>query len=233
MAAQKNLRATTQEFLEIADIQDDLLILKDGSCALLIQVSAVNFGLLSEEEQEAIIYAYAALLNSLSFPLQIFIFSKRMDISSYLEKIHQEEEKVTSVKVRAQMQKYAEFISQTVKQNRVLEKRFYLIIPFSAIELGVKGAFGTLVGKKTLPFPKNYIVQRAKTSLFPKRDHLLRQLARLGLRGEPLTTQKLVELFYEIYNPQTLGNVKVGEAAGYGQALVSSFSSLSQEGLNK
>ena len=76
------IRASTQEFLEIEDIKDDLVILKDGSCCLIIKTSAVNFGLLSQEEQDAIIFAYAAFLNSLSFPLQILIFSRKICILS-------------------------------------------------------------------------------------------------------------------------------------------------------
>src|SRR3990172_6616505 len=95
LSAQKIIRGTTQKFLEIEDIKDDLVILRDGSCCLILQVSAINFGLLSEEEQEAIISAYASLLNSLSFPLRIVIISRRKDISSYLESLRRAEEKTT------------------------------------------------------------------------------------------------------------------------------------------
>lgn len=153
-----------------------------------------------------------------------------MDISTYLARIAQEEQKQASSKVRAQIRKYYEFIQGTVKENKVLEKRFYLVLPFSAIELGAKGALGSLTGKRGLPFAKEYILARAKTSLFPKRDHLLRQLARLGLKGEQLTTQRLVELFYELYSPAAIGSQKILEPRGYTQPLVQSFSqSLSPE----
>ena len=211
------IRASTQEFLAIENITDDIIILRDGSAALVIETSAVNFGLLSEEEQDALIYAYASLINSLSFPLQIAILSKRMDISSYIETITQEEEKQANPTVRERLRTYKEFITSIVKENRVLEKKFYLVIPFSALELGVKGAMG---GKnKRLPFSIDYIVSRAKTSLLPKRDHLLRQLGRIGLKGRQLPTQELVEIFYNIYNP-TLTGEKLGEIAGYAKPLV-------------
>lgn len=211
------IRATTQEFLEIEDIIDDIIILRDGSAALVIETTAVNFGLLSEEEQDALIYAYASLINSLSFPLQIAILSKRMDISSYIETIAQYEQKQENPIMKERLQRYREFILSIVKENKVLEKKFYLVVPFSCLELGVKSAFG---GKKRkLPFPKDYIVSRAKTSLFPKRDHLLRQMGRIGLKGKQLTTQELVELFYNIYNP-TLTGEKLGEIAGYTKPLV-------------
>lgn len=210
------IKATTQEFLEIEDIAQDLLLLKDGSAALVIITSAVNFGLLSEEEQDALIYAYASLLNSLSFPLQIVILSKRMDISSYIELVSSEEENQPNPVVKDRLRRYREFILSIVKENRVLEKKFYLVIPFSSLELGVRGAFGK---KRGLPFPKDYIFQRAKTALLPKRDHLLRLISRIGLRGKQLTTQELVELFYNIYNPTITGE-RLAEISGYTKPLV-------------
>lgn len=213
------IRATTQEFLEIEDIIDDIVILRDGSACLVIETTAVNFGLLSAEEQDSLIYAYAQLLNSLSFPLQIVILSKRMDISSYIEHVSAEQQKQTNPVIAERLVKYKEFILSIVKENRVLEKKFYLAIPFSSLELGIKSGFKLMGKKGGLPFPKDYIVPRAKTALFPKRDHLLRQLGRIGLKGRQLTTQELVELYYNIYNP-TLTGERLGEISGYKRPLV-------------
>jgi type IV secretory pathway VirB4 component len=212
------IRATTQEFLDIEDIIDDVILLRDGSAAIVIETTAVNFGLLSEEEQDALIYAYASLLNSLSFPIQICIMSKSMDISSYIEYIAQTEENQSNPIVKERIRHYKEFILSVVKENRVLEKKFYLIIPFFSLELGVKGAF-SYGKKKALPFPKDYILSHAKTSLFPKRDHLYRQLGRIGLRGKQMPTQELAELFYNIYNPSITGE-KLAETKGYSKPIV-------------
>lgn len=212
------IRATTQEFLEVEDILEDLVLLRNGGAALVIQTTAVNFGLLSEGEQDALIYAYASFLNSLSFPLQVVILSKRMDISSYIELLSSEEERQPSSTIKERLRHYREFILSIVKENKVLEKKFYLVVPFSPLELGLGGsAFSRK--KKGLPFSKDYIVSRAKTSLFPKRDHVFRQLGRIGLRGKQLSTQELVELFYNIYNP-TLTGEKLAETTGYSKPLV-------------
>lgn len=217
------VRATTQEFLEIADIKEDLILLKNGSVTLVLETAAVNFGLLAEEEQDSLIYAYASLLNSLSFPLQIVILSKRMDISSYIELVNQIEQEQPNPIMKERLTHYREFILSIVKENKVLEKKFYICIPFSAIELGVKSALG---GKSKLPFSKDYILSRAKTSLFPKRDHLLRQFARIGLKARQLTTQELVELFYNIYNPTTTGE-KLAETSGYSSPIVETIGRIS------
>jgi hypothetical protein len=201
------IRASTQKHLDIEDIQDGIVILKDGSCCLVIASTAINFGLLSEKEQEATIYAYAGLLNSLTFAIQIVLRSQRKDISGYLNLVKRAEEKEGKKEVREQIQKYREFIQETVAKNEVLDKKFYLIIPMSALELGVKQALTSVFSKKKLPFEKGEIIQKAKTNLYPKRDHVLRQLSRLGLKGRQLNTQELIQLFFSIYNPEVRGQL--------------------------
>lgn len=205
------IKSTTQEHLDIEDIRDDMVILKDGSVDLILQTTAVNFGLLSETEQDALIYAYAGLLNSLSFPLQIVIRSRKMDISSYLELLKQAENRQINENLRFQMKKYREFVEAMIRENNVLDKRFYLVIPFSSLELGAKSATGSFLkgGRGSLPFSKDYILQKAKVALYPKRDHILKQLGRLGLKAKQLTTENLVELFYDIYNPASVGVQKL------------------------
>jgi hypothetical protein len=216
---------STQTHLDIEDIINDLVILKNGGAALVLQTTAVNFGLLSETEQDAAIYAYAGLLNSLTFPVQIIIRSKGMDISSYLDLLKSQEEKQANENLRYQIKKYREFIESIIKENKVLDKRFYIVVLFSPLELGAAPTavsfldlLNPFARKKRggLPFPKSHILEKAKNALYPKRDHIVRQLARIGLKAEQLTTQQLVELFYDIYNPIQAGGPRLtGRATDY------------------
>lgn len=191
------IKSSTQNFTEIEDVKDDVLLLKDFSAAVVIGVGAVNFWLLSAEEQTSIIYAYSSLLNSLSFPIQILILSKKMDISSYLEYLESKISENKDALMKTRLGSYKEFIKSIVKKNSVLEKKFYFVVPFSPLELGISGAAGGL--------KKEYVIARAKTSLYPKRDHLLRLLAKIGLRATVLQKQELTELFYNLYNPSSTG----------------------------
>ena len=192
------VKASTQSFIEIEDVRDDILLKKDFSAAIVIEVGAVNFWLLSAEEQTSMIYSYSSLLNSLSFPVQILILSKRIDISLYLEYLTAKinTQKVELIKNR--LVSYSDFIRNIVKRNTVLERRYFFVIPFTPLEMGVSGA-----NIKTLK--KEYVISRAKTSLYPKRDHLLRLLAKIGLRATVLQKQALTELFYNLYNPSSTG----------------------------
>jgi hypothetical protein len=201
-----NIPPRTQEHLDIDDIINDILILKDGSAAMILQVNAVNFGLLSEKEQDATIYAYAQLLNSLTFSIQIIVSSKRKDISVYLEKLDMYLSRITVPKLKEQLTKYRDFVQAIVTQGNVLDKKFYISLPFSSLELGLGSSLKVLGGqsaKKSLP--KEYIVDRANTNLAPKRDHLLRLLARIGLKGRQLTSAELLQLYFDTYNPDLIG----------------------------
>ncbi len=182
---------TTQKHLSISDISDDILLLKDGGGALVLQVSAVNFGLLSDREQVAIIGSFAQMLNSLSFSIQIVIISERLNITSYLETLDKAQKAQTNPLLSQMIIEYKQFIQSTIKENEVLDKKFYIVIPLFSLELGLTAS-------------KISLEQKIKTVLLPRRDQIIRQLSRVGLKTTQLPRQRLVEVFYNIYNGQTI-----------------------------
>lgn len=195
------IKSTTQAFTEIADIANDLVLFNDGAVAMVISVSAVNFGLLSETEQEALIYAYAQLLNSLSFPIELIIRSQHKDVTAYVKTLEDKEKEQKNPKLAASIKQYRAFIESTVKEKEVLDKKFYIAIPFSYLELGVTANTFIPTKKTGLPYPKSYIFERAAIVLNPKRDHLVRLLSRIGLHANQLKTTQLTHVFFTIYNP--------------------------------
>jgi len=192
------VKASTQSFIEIEEIKDDVVLMKDFSAAAVIEVGAVNFWLLSTEEQSSMIYAYSELLNSLSFPVQILILSKKIDVSTYLDYLEDKIDKQNIDILKKRMVGYREFIKSIIKINTVLEKRFFFIVPFSPLEMGISGANPGSLNKE-------YVFTRAKTSLYPKRDNLLRLITKIGLKGSILQRQELTELYYNLYNPSATG----------------------------
>lgn len=197
------LRSSTQEFISIADIVDDLILFRDGGAAIILESTSLNFGLLSEKEQQAVIAAYAALINSLSFPLQTVVRSQRKDISVYMKFLDDAQTKITNPKLAQIMRNHKLFVSETIKKKNVLGKSFYMVIPFSALELGVtKSLISAAKGSKIIPYPKDYVIKKAKVALYPKRDHLIRQAGRLGLKLKQLSTNEIIGLVYKIYNPE-------------------------------
>lgn len=179
--------STTQDHLAISDIKNDILLLKNGGGALVLSVSAVNFGLLSDREQVAIISAFAQMLNSLSFSIQIVIMSEKLNISSYLALLNNAQKAQTNPLLAEMINNYKAFIQKTIKENEVLDKKFYIVIPLFALELGLTAS-------------KEHLEQKIKTVLMPRRDQIIRQLGRVGLNATQLTKKGLIKLFYDIYN---------------------------------
>jgi len=208
------IKGTTQDHLEIEDISDDLVISKDGSCSMILKTSSVNFDLLSVREQEAMIYAYAAMINSLTFPIQILIRSSLKDVSSYIKRLKEQEVKTGDNLLKKQISSYRHFVEEVVKKNNVLTKSFYIVIPFYSTELGVQAAAKSGLNilsflsksEKKLPAPKSEIISKAKAALEPKKEHLIRLFGRLGLSVKQLTTKELIQLFYRIYNQSSIFN---------------------------
>jgi hypothetical protein len=195
------IRSSTQAFTEIVDIDRDLVLFADGSVSLVISTAAVNFGLLSDKEQDAIIFSYAGFLNSLSFPIQILIQTKHKDISAYLKLLEDQEARQKNPKLAQSIHGYRTFVASMVKEKDVLDKKFYIVIPFSPYEMGVSASALFSPKKKGLPYDASYIFDRAEMALSPKRDHVVRILARVGLHASQVTTEGLVKLFFAMYNP--------------------------------
>lgn len=213
------IQSTTQQYLELYDITNDMLILKDGAVAMVLTTSSLNFGLLSEEEQDAIIYAYAGLLNSLSFPVEIVVRSQQKDISTYLRYLEEIEQANTVPIRKTQIRRYREFIGDLVKERNILDKKFYVVIPYT----GSSAAAASMVPqikKKEYVLDKAYILDRARNDLEPKRDHLISQFARIGLAARQLSTQELIHLMYTIYNPGSSEGQEITDTNSYTTPMV-------------
>lgn len=199
----KPITAATQEHLPISDITNDIVLFKDGGAALVMESTSLNFGLLSEKEQSAVIAAYAAMINSLSFSVQIVVRTQRKDISSYISFLDTRAQKLTHPLLQKLMAEYKTFILDSVKKKNVLGKRFFVVLYLSPLELGVAKSVKAITKRGgPLPFPKSYIIKKAKITLYPRRDHLIRQAGRLGIKFKQLTTPGLIDLYYAIYNPE-------------------------------
>lgn len=199
----KPITSTTQDFLPVADITNDVVIYKDGGAALIMESTSLNFSLLSEKEQEAVIASYAGLVNSLTFSVQIVVLTQKKDISSYLNFLDEKAKEIKQPLLAKLMESYRTFILESVKKKNVLGKRFFVVLYFSPLELGVAKSIKTVTKRRgPLPYAESYVVKKVKIALYPRRDHLIRQAGRLGIKLKQLTTSELINLYYSIYNPE-------------------------------
>jgi len=203
---------STQKFLQIAEIRDDTVIMKDGSLRSVLLVSSINFALKSEDEQNAIISAYVNFLNSMDSPMQILIQSRKLDLEQYLNYLKGAEAKQTNDLLKMQMAEYRQYITELVSLGNIMTKRFYIIVPMDPLSSKTRG-FWSRAGDVLSPTSvasinqKNFVSRQRE--LFTNVDRVLSGLAGMSLRAQVLDTQALIELFYNTYNPTVAPSEKM------------------------
>lgn len=219
----KVISSTTQEFLDVYDIINDIVLLKDGTASIILQVGTMNFSLLAEQEQDAIIFTYGSLLNSLNYPIQINIQSQTKDVTKYLRLLDEQMQKANSDRKAKLIKQYRDFVATLIKERNVLEKHFYVTVPASPGEMGLITATNVLPGKTTFDInsiEKSIILEKAANLLEPRRDHLISQFNRLGLYTKQLNTQEIIQNFYINYNPEAAEGQEISNNENYTTPLV-------------
>jgi hypothetical protein len=204
---------STQNTLQIAEIRDGIVIMNDGSFRSVIMVKSINFDLMSQQEQEAVEYSYQGFLNSLYFPVQIFIRSQRIDLQPYIEKLDKIRTEHDNMLLALLMEDYITYIDSLSQQTNIMDKKFYIVVPyFPTIDVqkaltqsknffsGVSGVFNS---KEQHVVINENDLEKAKTELRNRVQAALQGLLQSSIQGLPLDTQELIELYYDTYNPDT------------------------------
>lgn len=208
-----------QDFVPIKEIRDGLVILKDGGLRIILMTSSLNFALKSAEEQTAIINSYQNFLNSLDFPIQIFVQSRDIDIEPYIVSLQQALEEQPNELLQLQIKEYIGFIKNLVTNTDIVTKTFYVVIPYSPtlkIASSTSGGFSGIFEKFLKPKPqakkeedsdKKFVEH--KIQLQQRADAITHGLSSLGIHLVPLNTEELIELFYGLFNPGELEKSKL------------------------
>ncbi len=198
---------TTQDFIPIKEIRDGIVVLRDGSLRAILLASAINIALKSADEQQAVVMQFQGFLNSLEFPVQISIQSRRHDIKPYLLTLERRIEQQTEELLRLQTREYIEFIKWFTDSVNIMSKKFYVVIPYTGSSL----ASGKSSNPLEMLFPKKDGKNsfRNETQKFEEQRSQLEQriaivkggLSRFGVRSEQLNTEQAIEVFYNMFNP--------------------------------
>ena len=213
---------SSQRYLDIAQVRDGVVVLRDGSLRAVILVNAVNFALKSEEEQNALIYAYQGFLNSFNFPIQIVMQSRQLDLVHYLKKLSDQLAESTNELVQLQIADYIQFIERLIQIANIMDKKFYVTVPFTPPSISQRGWFDKLFN------PGNRLEVRMSPAEFKSyRQELLERariimggLSGMGLRSAMLGTQETIELLYATYNPEEATKERLSEVGNITGAYV-------------
>lgn len=205
---------STQNTLQIAEIRDGIVIMNDGSYRSVIMVKSINFDLMSPQEQEAVESSYQGFLNSLYFPIQIFLRSQKIDLREYIAKMDKIRTEHDNMLLALLMEDYIGYMDNLSQETNIMDKKFYVVIPFFPVIDTSKEAvkqsknflsgFGGLFSKKEQHVTINeYDLEKAKDELRNRVHAVLSGLQQANIQGLALDTQELIELYYDTYNPDT------------------------------
>lgn len=186
----------TQSHIPFGAVYQDTIVMKGGGFRQIILVSSINFGLKSEEEQNSIVYAFQAALNSFDFPVQILIRSRQIDLGEYLEALKKKVYEQTNELIRYQTQEYIDFISRLISVANIMDKKFFVVVAANRPPTK-QGLFGPKTGLLTVTLKE---FETVKKELSQKVEVVQQGLASLGLKSVLLTTEQIIELMYSSYN---------------------------------
>lgn len=207
--ARNKVNVSTQQYLDIAEIKDDVVIMKDGTLRAVLLVSSINFALKSEDEQNAVINSYVMFLNNLNFMLEIVIQSRELDIENYLVYLKEKEKQQLNKLLKMQTSEYINYIKELTAIGKIMNKRFYVIVPYNPLS-DKRKSFFKLLGEAVRPATsitlKEKSFNRYKEMLNRRLESVIGGLESMGVSIARLDTQSLIELYYKTYNPETSKN---------------------------
>lgn len=212
---------STQNHLKIAEIRDGVVIMEDGSFRAVVMAKSINFDLMSPQEREGVEYSYQSFLNSLYFPIQIFIRSEKIDMAQYIDKLTKIKSEHDNMLLSLLMEDYIAFIDDISAQTNIMDKTFYVIVPFfpnagdSSKNIAadsknmLSGLANIFSNNQTHIFIDEKKLEDAKTELRNRVQTVVSGLDQCGVKSIPLDTQELIELYYDAYNPDTATRQKM------------------------
>lgn len=194
----------TQQFVPIEQVRDGIVVLKNGELRAVLITSSLNLSLKSEDEQQAILLQFQNLLNSIDFPIQFFIQSRRLNIKPYLDLLQKRSGEVKEDLLKIQIHEYIGFINKFTEESNIMTKHFFIVVPYMPASSGASKAAGGLlsfglgghsdsVEQASFDAARIQLEQRVAT--------VMQGLTRFGLRAQKLGTEEVVELFYKLFNP--------------------------------
>lgn len=206
--AQKTNPNSTQNSLQIAEIRDGIVIMQDGSYRAVLMAQSINFDLMSPQEREGVESSYQGFLNSLYFPIQIVMRSRRVDLRTYMAKLQKVRTEQDNMLLGMLMDDYIQFIDFLTQSANIMDKQFYVVIPYTP---SVSANLVNKANKFTSVFKKTHDVvtiseddfSKALNEMKQRTQAALESMAQMGVQAVPLNTQELIELYYDVYNPDT------------------------------
>ncbi|HEX8390086.1 MAG TPA: hypothetical protein VF597_01565, partial [Candidatus Saccharimonadales bacterium] len=202
---------STQNTLLIAELREGMVIMNDGSFRAVVSCQSINFDLMSAKEREGVEYSYQSFLNSLYFPIQIFVRSQKVDIGPYMERLAKIRRDQDNMLLGVLMDDYMAFIDALSQETNIMDKDFYVVVPYyptgdvASIANSSKGLFSGIFkpDQRKIVTIDQTTYTKAKEEIGNRVNAVMSGLYQLGIKSAQLSTKQLGELYYNVYNPDT------------------------------
>lgn len=215
MKGKKTTLPSTQAHLPFTEIKDGVVVLNNGAMRKIFMVSSINFALKSEDEQQGMISGYVGFLNSLKFPIQVVVQSRKLMIKPYLDKLGELEKQQQNELLRVQIADYRSFIKELVDIGQIMTKKFYVVVPYEPVSAKKGQGFFSRLKDIITPAATIKLKEKKFRKLKKELDIRARQvgsgLESMGLQVVPLDTQAVIEIFYSTYNPEISYSESLGD----------------------
>jgi hypothetical protein len=203
--------SSTLNFMQIAEIRDSVLVLRESQMRCILAVSSTNFALKSQQEQEMIIGTFQGILNSIDFPIQILVQNRRVNLDSYIEKLKHLQDTQTNDLLRVKMQEYIEYIQSIIKEANIMEKNFYIVVGYDPVTIkeGIFGSFLRSLNPARIVKQKQEDFLKYRKMLMSRVDEISSKMGGLDLKVSLLGTEQLIALMYNCYNPDTADSIRL------------------------
>ena len=219
---------STQNTLQISEVRENMVIMRDGSFRAVVACKSINFDLMSAREREGVEYSYQNFLNSLYFPVQIFIRSQRVDIAPYIDRLLDMRRNQDNMLLGVLMDDYINFIDILAQEANIMDKSFFIIVPYypsgdlTDLRDQAKGFFSKIFAKPTTEAIKidQAAYEKAKDEIKNRVDAVMSGLFQMGVKSVQLNTKELGELYYNVYNPDTAVREPLGDFENFTSSFV-------------
>lgn len=207
----RDVPTSTQATLLISELRDNVVIMKDGSFRAVVACKSINFDLMSDVEREGVEYSYQNFLNSLKFTTQILVRSQRVDIGPYIERLNEIRRNNDNMLLGVLMDDYINFIDVLSQEANIMDKSFFIVIPYytspdaEKVLEQTKNFFKSFSKNKGAEVTKidRATYDKALSELNNRVDSVMSGLFQIGIQSVRLNTRELAELYYNFNNPDT------------------------------
>lgn len=197
------LGAPAQQFVPVQEVRDGIVVMKDGTLATIVLVSSINLSLKSYDEQRATLMQFQGFLNTLDFPIQIVVQSRRYDVRPYIVTLQNRLREQTEPLLQVQTREYIQFIQTFTDQVNIMRKSFFVVIPYVPPLISQNKGIAKLFSfvSKTPTTDSVGAFEEERSQIEQRMSVVEQGLTRLGLRIAQLGTQEVIELLYKTFNP--------------------------------